>query len=56
MTSRLETRLPWSSEAGYTLTELLVSVAIMLVVTGAIFSLVNPAQGSAQVQPEIADL
>jgi hypothetical protein len=28
----------------------------MLTVTGAIFSLMNPAQGSAQVQPEVADL
>jgi hypothetical protein len=56
MTSRPQIRLPCSSEAGFTLAELLVSVAIMLVVTGAIFSLLNPAQGSAQVQPEIADL
>ena len=32
------------------------SAAIMITVTGAIFSLMNPAQGSGQVQPEIADL
>ena len=44
------------SEAGYTLVELLVSTAIMLSVTGAIFTLVNPSQGSAAAQPEIADL
>jgi hypothetical protein len=36
--------------------ELLISTAIMLTVTGAIFSLMNPAQGSAQTQPEVADL
>lgn len=42
--------------AGFTLVELLVSSLIMLVVTGAIFSLVNPAQGSFQVQPEVSDL
>jgi len=44
------------SQAGYTITELLVSTAIMITVTGAIFGLMNPAQGSAQVQPEAADL
>ncbi len=43
-------------QRGYTLVELLISTAIMVTVTGAIFSLMNPAQGSAQVQPEIADL
>ena len=31
---------------GFTLTELLISTAIMLTVTGAIFGLMNPAQGS----------
>ena len=45
-----------ASQAGYSLIELLISAAIMLTVTGAIFSLVNPAQGSAQTQPEVADL
>ena len=43
-------------EAGYTLIELLVSTAIMVTVTGAIFSLMNPAEGSAQTQPEVADM
>jgi prepilin-type N-terminal cleavage/methylation domain-containing protein len=45
-----------TSESGFSLLELLVSTAIMLIVTGAIFSLMNPAQGTAQVQPEVADL
>jgi prepilin-type N-terminal cleavage/methylation domain-containing protein len=45
-----------SSQAGYTLIELLVSTAIMVTVTGAIFSLMNPAQGNAQTQPEVADM
>ena len=44
------------SEAGYTITELLVSTAIMMTVTGAIFGLMNPAQGTAQAQPEVADM
>jgi prepilin-type N-terminal cleavage/methylation domain-containing protein len=43
-------------EAGFTLIELLISTAIMLTVTGAIFSLMTPAQGSAQAQPEVADM
>jgi len=54
MTSVLRDRR--SSEAGYTLIELLVSTAIMVTVTGAIFSMMNPAQGSAQTQPEVADM
>ena len=45
-----------STEAGYSLVELLVSTAIMITVTGAIFSLMNPAQGSSKSQPEVADM
>jgi hypothetical protein len=44
------------NEAGYSVLELLVSTAIMMTVTGAIFGLMNPAQGSAQAQPEVADM
>jgi prepilin-type N-terminal cleavage/methylation domain-containing protein len=43
-------------ERGYSLVELLVSMAIMVVVTGAIFQLVNPAQGTSQIQPEVQDM
>ena len=32
------------------------SAAIMLTVTGAIFSLMNPAQGTSQAQTEVADV
>ena len=45
-----------SSERGYSLVELLVSTTIMMVVTGAIFRMVNPSHGTAQAQPEISDL
>jgi hypothetical protein len=45
-----------SNESGYTLIELVVSSAIMITVTGAIFGLMNPAQGTSQAQPEVADL
>src|SRR5919107_955 len=49
-------RLVAASEAGYSIIELLVSTAIMITVTGAIFGLMNPAQGNAQTQPEVADM
>jgi prepilin-type N-terminal cleavage/methylation domain-containing protein len=45
-----------SSQAGFSLLELLISTAIMLTVTAGIFTLVNPSQGMAQSQPEAADL
>ncbi len=45
-----------TNESGYSLVELMVSTAIMLTVTGAVFSMVNPAQGNAQAQPEVADI
>jgi len=41
---------------GYTLIELLVSTMIMVVVTGAVFQLVNPSQATSQVQPEVQDM
>ena len=49
-------RSPHSSNAGFTLTELLISTAIMLTVTGAIFGMMSPAQGTAQSQPEVSDM
>ena len=45
-----------SSERGFSLLELLVSSAIMMVVTGAIFSMVNPSEGTARSQPEVSDI
>ena len=44
------------SDSGFSLVELLISSAIMIVVTGAIFGLLNPSQGTAQAQPEQSDL
>ena len=44
------------SEAGYSLTEMLIATGIMMAVTGSIFSLVNPAQGTSRIQPEAADM
>ncbi len=44
------------SERGYSMVELLVSTAIILAVTGTIFGMMNPAQGTFQTQPEAADM
>lgn len=43
-------------ERGFSLVELVVSTAIMLVVTAAVFGLVDPAQGVFRTQPEVADM
>jgi prepilin-type N-terminal cleavage/methylation domain-containing protein len=44
------------SERGFTLIELLVSVAIMVGVTGVIFSLVDPSRGTYDAQPQVSDM
>ena len=43
-------------QAGFTLIEMLVAMAVMLVVLGGVFQAFNPAQGTFQTQPEVADL
>lgn len=43
-------------ERGFTVIEMLVATAIMMVVTGAVFSLMNPAHGTFQAQPEVSDM
>ena len=43
-------------EDGFTLTELLVSTAIMMTVTGGVFTVMNPSGGIFQAQPEMADV
>jgi len=45
-----------SGQAGYSLVEMMISMLIMITVTGAIFSMVNPAQGTFRAQPEVADM
>lgn len=47
---------PTRSDAGFSLTETLVSLVLMLVVTGAVFSLVNPDVTISQAQPEQMDM
>jgi hypothetical protein len=45
-----------TSRAGFTIMEMMVATAIMMAVTGAIFALMNPAQGTYQAQPEASDM
>lgn len=45
-----------SGQAGYSLIELMISMVVMLTVTGAIFTIVNPAQGTFRAQPEVSDM
>ena len=44
------------SEAGFTLIEMLVSTALIVLVTGGVFSMLNPSYGTFQAQPEVADM
>ena len=43
-------------ERGFTIIEMLVSMLIMVGITGVIFSLVNPSRGVYRTQPEVADM
>jgi type II secretory pathway pseudopilin PulG len=43
-------------EGGFSLLELTMVMAIMMTVVGSVFSLLNPAQGSFAMEPEVADL
>ena len=43
-------------DAGFTIIEMLVAMTIMMVVTGAVFAIVNPAGPAFRVQPEASDL
>ena len=44
------------SDAAFTIIELVMAMAIMVVATAAIFSVMNPARGVFQSQPEVYDL
>jgi hypothetical protein len=43
-------------QRGFTVPEMLISMLIMVGITGVIFSLVNPARGVYRTQPEVADM
>ena len=44
------------SERGFSLPEMLIAAAIMITITGAVFSMLNPSQGMYRTQPEVADV
>jgi Tfp pilus assembly protein PilW len=44
------------AEAGFSIIEMLIATAIMMVVTAATFGLMNPAQGMFVAQPEVSDM
>lgn len=44
------------NQQGFTLIELIVSMAIIVTVTGVIFTMIDPSRGSYRVQPEVSDL
>ena len=50
MTGRLR------SERGFSMAEMLIAAAIMVTITGAVFSMMNPSQGMYRTQPEVADI
>ncbi len=45
-----------AAQSGFTITELLVSTAIMMGVLAGIFTILNPSQGTFQAQPEVSDM
>lgn len=53
--TRTPKRTP-ASEAGFTIIEMLVSTALIVVITGAVFSMLNPSAGTFQAQPEVSDM
>ena len=44
------------AEAGFTLVEMLIAMAVMLIILGGVFQAFNPSLGSYQTQPEAADM
>ena len=43
-------------EHGFSILEMIVSMGVMLAVTGGIFAVMNPSQGTFQTQTEVSDL
>ena len=43
-------------ERGFSLLEMTMAMALMMVVVGSVFSVMNPAQGSFSTEPEVADM
>jgi len=43
-------------DAGFTLVEMLIAMAVMLLILGGVFQAFNPSMGSFRTQPEVADM
>jgi prepilin-type N-terminal cleavage/methylation domain-containing protein len=43
-------------DAGFTLVEMLIAMAVMLLILAGVFQVFNPAQGTFRTQPEVADM
>lgn len=43
-------------DAGFTLVEMMIAMAVMLLILGGVFQAFNPSLGSFQTQPEVADM
>lgn len=56
MTRFRTTRPRLASERGFSMIEMLISTTIMVLVTGAIFGMLDPAAGSFNTQPEVSDM
>ena len=52
----MTSRHPVHNQAGFSLIELMVSMAIMLTVSGAVFQMVGSGQSSFRTQPAVADV
>jgi prepilin-type N-terminal cleavage/methylation domain-containing protein len=50
------TRSTLTNERGFTLIEMIIAMALMVTITGAIFSMVDPSRGTYRMQPEVSDL
>jgi prepilin-type N-terminal cleavage/methylation domain-containing protein len=47
---------PGTRDRGFTLIEMMVSMAVMTIVMAGVFSLLNPAHGTFQAEPEVSDM
>ena len=52
----MTTRSGRQSNGGFTVIEMIVATALIVTVTGAIFTLINPARATFQTQGEVADM
>lgn len=43
-------------DSGFTMVEMLVSITVMLIIVGSIFTLVDPTHGISRAQPEVSDM